>query len=309
MTQGWVRVVVASGFLALVTAVGAFAQGSSTASISGVVVDADGAVVPGATIVVKNIQTGETVQHRCRRAQGIFSVPALITGTYSVPVSLQGFKTAVLNNVVVNSGVPASVRATLEVGGLTETGHGAGQLRAGADADRRRCRPCSTRARCRACRCRAATPSQFVVFLPGVTTAGGTRDSIVNGLPQSTINMTLDGVNIQDNTLKTHRRLLRHRRRRASTRSRRSRSPPRHPAPKRSAAARRRFAIRPSRAPTSCRGGVFHQYRSDSLNTNTWFNKRDNLPKPELLRISPASTSAARSGCRASTAGTRRSSS
>ena len=56
MTQGWVRVVVASGFLALVTAVGAFAQGSSTASISGVVVDTDGAVIPGATIVVKNTQ-------------------------------------------------------------------------------------------------------------------------------------------------------------------------------------------------------------------------------------------------------------
>ena len=33
----------------------AFAQASSTAGISGVVVDADGAVVPGADVVVKNI--------------------------------------------------------------------------------------------------------------------------------------------------------------------------------------------------------------------------------------------------------------
>ena len=36
-------------------------------------------------------------------------------------VSLSGFKTAVLNDIVVNAGVPASVRATLEVGGVTET--------------------------------------------------------------------------------------------------------------------------------------------------------------------------------------------
>jgi hypothetical protein len=50
----------------------------------------------------------------------VFSVPALITGTYSVTVSLTGFKTAVLNNVIVNAGVPANVRATLEVGGLAE---------------------------------------------------------------------------------------------------------------------------------------------------------------------------------------------
>ena len=41
------------------------------------------------------------------------------------------------------------------------------------------------------------------MFLPGVQTAGRLRDSIVNGLPQGTINMTLDGVNIQDNTNKT----------------------------------------------------------------------------------------------------------
>jgi hypothetical protein len=52
--------------------------------------------------------------------KGVFSVPALITGTYSVTVSLAGFKTAVLNNVIVNSGVSANVRATLEIGGLAE---------------------------------------------------------------------------------------------------------------------------------------------------------------------------------------------
>jgi len=52
--------VVAAGLFTLITSVGAFAQGSSTASISGVVVDTDGGVIPGATIVVKNIKTGES---------------------------------------------------------------------------------------------------------------------------------------------------------------------------------------------------------------------------------------------------------
>ena len=45
--------------------------------------------------------------------------------------------------------------------------------------------------------------SQFIVFLPGVSTPDTTRNSSVNGMPQSAINMTLDGVNIQDNTLKS----------------------------------------------------------------------------------------------------------
>ena len=50
----------------------------------------------------------------------MFSVPSLNTGTYTVTITLQGFKTVVLNNVVLNAGVPASLRAKLEVGGLEE---------------------------------------------------------------------------------------------------------------------------------------------------------------------------------------------
>ncbi len=39
-----------------------------------------------------------------------------------------------------------------------------------------------------------------MTFLPGVQTPGGNRDSIVNGLPQSSINITVDGVSVQDNS-------------------------------------------------------------------------------------------------------------
>jgi hypothetical protein len=97
----------------------ALAQGGSTASISGVVVDTDGGVIPGADVLIKNNATGETFT-AVSSDRGVFSVPALITGTYTVSVSLQGFKTVVLNSVVVNAGVAANVRATLEVGGVTE---------------------------------------------------------------------------------------------------------------------------------------------------------------------------------------------
>ena len=124
------------------------------------------------------------------------------------------------------------------------------------------------------------------MFLPGVTTAGGTRDSSVNGLPQSTINMTLDGVNIQDNTLKTTDGFF-------------AIVGPRIDAIEEitfttaasgaestgSGSTQIRYTTRSGT--NQLRGGVFHQYRSDALNTNTWFNKRDNLPKPELLLNQP----------------------
>ena len=43
----------------------------------------------------------------------------------------------------------------------------------------------------------------FVNFLPGVTTPSGNRQAVINGLPRGVINITLDGVNVQDNTLRT----------------------------------------------------------------------------------------------------------
>src|SRR5688572_2107454 len=95
----------AAVIIALLAATAGFAQ--STASISGVVIDSDGGVIPGADVVVKNAATGESFS-TVSSAQGVFSIPALITGTYSVTISLTGFKMAVLNNVIVNAGVPAN---------------------------------------------------------------------------------------------------------------------------------------------------------------------------------------------------------
>jgi hypothetical protein len=199
MKQHWVRVV-AVALVALFTSVTALAQGS-TASITGIVVDSDGGVIPGATVVVKNNGTGETFT-AVTSGQGVFAVPSVNTGTYTVTVSLEGFRTVALNNVVVNAGVPASLRATLEIGGLTEQVivQSNAELVQTASAtvattlDTRQVAnlPLSNR-----------SAAAFIVNLPGVSSPGVARDSIVNGLPQSSINMSLDGVNIQDNTLKT----------------------------------------------------------------------------------------------------------
>ena len=99
----------------------AFAQGGgATSSLAGTVTDSSGAVIPGATITVKNNGTN-TEYTAVSGENGGFRVPSIDAGTYTVTVTLMGFKTAVLNNVVVNAAVPASVRVALEVGGLEET--------------------------------------------------------------------------------------------------------------------------------------------------------------------------------------------
>src|SRR3989441_12842953 len=117
--RNWLLGATVATCVILVSASDSFAQGGTTSALAGVVVDTSGGVIPGADVVAKQNATGVTVS-AVTNADGVFSFPALNTGTYTVTVSLQGFKTYVSNDVVLTSGTGANIRATLEVGGLEE---------------------------------------------------------------------------------------------------------------------------------------------------------------------------------------------
>ena len=187
--------------VSLVTPAIALAQGTATSSISGVVVDTADSVVPGANITVRNEGTGAEF-FAVSSATGSFTVPALNIGTYTVTVTLTGFKTAVLKGVSVSSGSPATVRPRLDVGGVTENV----VVQAATEVIQTQTAAVATTVNTKSITSLpvgSRSTLEFVQFLPGVQTAGGTRNSTINGLPQSSISITLDGVNIQDNTLKT----------------------------------------------------------------------------------------------------------
>src|SRR5688572_31350008 len=97
----------------------AFAQASSGSTLSGTVIDADGGVIPGATVTVKNNATGVVVEG-VSNSTGQFSFPGLNAGTYTLTVALSGFKTFVANDVRLISATPAAITATLEVGALRD---------------------------------------------------------------------------------------------------------------------------------------------------------------------------------------------
>ena len=81
--------------------------------------DQQGGVVPGATVtitspVLPTPLTGVT------DAAGVYRFPSLTVGTYTVRVSLQGFKTSVRSDLQVLQGQTVSIDAQLTVGGMTE---------------------------------------------------------------------------------------------------------------------------------------------------------------------------------------------
>jgi Carboxypeptidase regulatory-like domain len=81
----------ALAFLLLVVPPSAFGQ--ATGSINGRVTDQGDAVLPGATINLKNVDTGAT-RSTVSNDQGVYSLPALERATYEIVVELTGFASA-----------------------------------------------------------------------------------------------------------------------------------------------------------------------------------------------------------------------
>src|SRR4051812_47675610 len=88
-------------------------------SISGIITDASGAVVPGASVTITSVarQTSDTV---ATNDQGFYTKERLVPGVYQVKVELQGFKSPVFPDirVSVDSNTPLNVK--LELGQVSE---------------------------------------------------------------------------------------------------------------------------------------------------------------------------------------------
>ena len=99
-------------------AVPAWAQ-DQRGSIEGVVKDASGAVLPGATVEAQspagamNSTVSDTV--------GVFRFPSLPPGNYKLTASLQGFTARTVHDVQVNLGQIKKVDFALPPSGVTET--------------------------------------------------------------------------------------------------------------------------------------------------------------------------------------------
>jgi len=103
---------------ALATGMAAFAQ-QDLAKLEGVVRDATGAVIPGATVIIRSeaLSIERTVTSS---ADGLYSIPQLRPGTYVVKVEAQGFSGAQVNDVALGAGQTRPLDIELKTGDVTE---------------------------------------------------------------------------------------------------------------------------------------------------------------------------------------------
>src|SRR6185295_1076694 len=97
------------------------ALAAAQASISGLVQDSSGAILPGVTVEASSPALIEKTRTVVTDGAGRYSIVDLRPGTYSVTFTLTGFNTIKRDGIVLTGAFNAEINADLRVGALAET--------------------------------------------------------------------------------------------------------------------------------------------------------------------------------------------
>jgi len=177
-------------------------QAQTSGSVTGSVADPNGATVVGASVAIKNNDTGAEFRTTTNNS-GNFTFNLLQPGTYTITVENAGFKKSSLPDVSVQVAQQTQLKVVLEVGLADETVTvTAGQevlnttsptLSNVINTQQIRDLPLPTR-----------NPLDLAALQAGISVVGtNSRGASIGGLRQSSTNVTQDGINAMDNFVKT----------------------------------------------------------------------------------------------------------
>jgi Carboxypeptidase regulatory-like domain/TonB dependent receptor-like, beta-barrel len=250
-----------------------------TSRLTGSVTDPSGAVVPGAMVEVYLPGGEKPVVSMPATSDGLFSFTGVAQGTYDVIVSAPGFRKHTDRSVVLTAGQETSIPPIrLEVGNVTETVEVSASAtlvqttnaEVGVNFSRTQIKDLPMLNR---------SPQSLVTALPGVAN-GRAGDSVVNGQRTSFTNVTLDGINIQDNYIRSNavdfspNLLLADQVEEMTIATSNSN-------PAFGNGASQIMFVTPS-GTNSFHGGLFEHNRNSKFGANTWFNNQSGVKRPFL---------------------------
>jgi len=170
--------------------------------LTGSVVDPSGAVVPGAKVEVLLPGGGRAILSAETTSDGLFSLTGVPAGTYDVVIEAQGFRKRTERGIVLTPGKDTVLNAVrLEVGAVAEvvevTSQAAGVQTSNAEVSLN-----FTRTQLQGLPVLNRSPQAFVTTQAGVNMSRETPT--INGQRTTFTNVTLDGINIQDNFIRTN---------------------------------------------------------------------------------------------------------
>jgi hypothetical protein len=174
--------------------IGILAAQGTDASLTGNVTDASGAIVPNATVTALNTKTGVATTTTSNNA-GVYLFASLLPGDYRITAELSGFKKLVLNGTALRLGDRLNLNLTLEVGTTSDS------VEVKADAE--------TAISYVTTSVGGLVSGQKILDLPVasrnamdlVLTQAGINGANFAGGRIGQLNITLDGINNQDNVI------------------------------------------------------------------------------------------------------------
>jgi hypothetical protein len=172
--------------------------------VAGTVLDASGGVLPGATVTMTNMGTAQTLS-TVTNETGAFLFPQVPVGTYKIVVQLEGFKAKEFTDAIVAVGQEYSLTAKLEIGIPTEVV----TVTAGASlVSTTTPEVTSTVMQSQVLNIPLANRdiTNLIKLQAGVAGVNATQrgNTAINGGRPSWTQVTLDGINIQDNFIRTN---------------------------------------------------------------------------------------------------------
>ncbi|OFW02313.1 MAG: hypothetical protein A3J29_22840 [Acidobacteria bacterium RIFCSPLOWO2_12_FULL_67_14b] len=105
--------------LMLGAATPALAQGEASGVVTGVITDAQGGVLPGVTVTLRNVESG-TTRTTVTEGNGQYRIAGLLPGRYSLRAELDGFAPTEVPNLTLTIGLVVQSNLTMAVQGLQE---------------------------------------------------------------------------------------------------------------------------------------------------------------------------------------------
>jgi hypothetical protein len=237
-------------------------------------------VLPGATITLTNVATN-SVATAVATDTGAFVFPQVPAGTYKIVVELQGFKTATYTQVIVNVGTEYSLTARLELGQLAETV----EVVAGVSLVKTTTPEVSTTVQQRevlALPLSGRDVTGLIRMQAGVPGIAQRSSTAIDGGRPTWTQVTQDGINVQDNFIRTNSLDFLPNRPTSDNVAEFSVTTSVSGADSAGGATSVRM-VTPSGSNTF-RGSVFEANRNSDLSANSFFNNKSGVEKPFLNR-------------------------
>ena len=254
---------------------------SGRATVKGLVQDQQGNVVAGATVTLSD-QNKNFSRTQTSNQDGAYIFTAIPPGTYRVEVEAAGFKKTVITDVQAAVDTTIDVNAALEVGQVTETVNVASTNDAPLNTNDATIGTSFDRQRISDLPLNAGNVVALLSLQPGVT-----RTGYVNGGRADQANVTLDGIDVNEQqrgldvvTDEAFASVIRVTR--DSLQEFRVTTTNPNADQGRSSGAQVSLVTRSGS--NDFHGSLFETHRNTVTSANDFFNNKDGVPRPQLLR-------------------------